>query len=99
MSKDYVTVTTISTFVHRYVMHKDDLQKLNPNVDVDPIQWAKTSVESNLCDDFSQHHLGEQIISAEMISEKKMLKIFNAENDYLSGWTDEQKINYVRKSL
>ena len=29
MSKDYVVVTAISSFRMRYVMHKDDLQKLN----------------------------------------------------------------------
>lgn len=99
MSKDYVVVTAISSFVNKYVMHKDDLQKLNPNVDVDPIQWAQDTVSCDDCDGFSQKHIGEQIISAEMISEKKMLKLFDAENDYLSGWTDEQKINYVRQSL
>ena len=32
MTKDYVVVTTISSFRHRYVMHKDDLAKLNPDV-------------------------------------------------------------------
>jgi hypothetical protein len=28
MSKDYVVVTCISSFRMRYVMHKDDLQKI-----------------------------------------------------------------------
>ena len=99
MSKDYVVVTTISSFVHRYVMHKDDLQKLNPAVDVDPFVWAKDAVTCSECEEVSQKHLGETIISTEMISEKKMINFFDQENDYLKNWTKDQKVKYVRRSL
>jgi hypothetical protein len=41
MSKDYVVVTCISSFRMRYVMHKDDLQKLNTEKQVNAIEWAE----------------------------------------------------------
>ncbi len=45
MSKDYVVVTTISQFRHKYVMHKDDLQKLYPDYELDAIEWACDKVK------------------------------------------------------
>ena len=39
-NKDYVVVTALSSYRMRYVMHRDDLQKLNPLDPVDAIEWA-----------------------------------------------------------
>lgn len=99
MSKDYVVVTCISSFRMRYVMHKDDLQKLNPNKVVDPIEWANDTVAMEQCEDFSQEWMGEYISDAYLVSEEEMLELFDRDNDYLKGWTREQKLNLVRTSL
>jgi hypothetical protein len=42
--------------------------------------------------EFSQKHLGETIVSHRVISEKDALDLFDEDNDYLQGWTDEQKM-------
>ena len=43
-NKDYVVVTAISSHRIRYVMHRDDLQKLNFEVPVDSVEWANDIV-------------------------------------------------------
>ena len=59
MSKDYVVVTCISSHRVRYVMHRDDLQKLNTENPVNAIEWANDTVNMNECEEFSQKHMGE----------------------------------------
>ena len=56
--KDYVVVTCVSSYRMRYVMHKDDLQKLNTEKPVDPIEWANDTVTMEQCEEFSQEHMG-----------------------------------------
>ena len=41
-------------------------------------------------------HIGEQIIDTEIVTEDQMLSKFNVDNDYLSDWTEEKKIEFVR---
>ena len=102
MTKDYVVVTTVSSFRHRYVMHKDDLRKLN--LDIEPndhelSNWAGDTVTCGECDEFSQQHLGEQIFDVYQCSEEEMLTFFDRDNDYLSGWERDQKIKWVRDTI
>ena len=97
--KDYVVVTCISSYRMRYVMHKDDLQKLNPDQLCDPVEWAKDSVTCEECDEFSQQYMGEYIVDTDIIDEEEMLVIFDQENDYLKEWPKEQKIEWVRGNL
>jgi len=99
MSNDYVVVTTISQFRHRYVMHKDDLQKLNPDIPVNPIEWACDTVTSEEAEEFSQYWLGETIIDTTTMTKDEMLELFDQDNDYLKDWTHEYKIEWVRKNL
>lgn len=99
MSKDYVVVTTISQFRMRYVMHKDDLQKLNTEVEVNPIEWAEDTITCNECEDFSQEHLGEIIIDTTTMTEEEMLELFNKDNAYLSQWSDEYKVKWTRRLI
>lgn len=99
MMSEYVVVTTISTFRHRYVMHKDDLQKMNPDEIVDMIGWASDTVTLEECEEFSQYHLGEQIVDTNILTEEEMLELFDRDNDYLSGWSKEEKIEWVRNNL
>jgi len=102
MDKDYVVVTTVSSFRIRYVMHKEDLLKLNTDVDpsdVDLTEWAKDCVTCDEVDEFSQEHLYETIIDTDEATEAEMLARFDRENDYLQKWDPERKIRWVRNNL
>ena len=102
MNNDYVVVTTISTFKHRYVMHKDDLRKLNTDMDPtedDLVDWALDTVTMEDCEEFSQEHLGEQIVDHFECTESEMLGFFARDNDYLKSWTHGYIIEWVRKQL
>lgn len=99
MSKDYVVVTAISQFRMRYVMHKDDLQKLNTDAEVNPIEWAEDTVTCDDIEDFSQEHLGQHIVDSRMVDEDEMLEIFDRDNDYLRGWDRGYKIEWTRKLI
>jgi len=98
-NKDYVVVTTISSHRMRYVMHRDDLQKLNPLDRVNAIEWANDTVNADECKEFSQEHMGEYIVDTVEMSEDDMLELFDKDNDYLSEWTKDQKLELVRKSI
>ena len=97
--KEYVIITAILSYRMRYVMHRDDLQKLNPSVPVDAIEWANDTVNMNECEEFSQEHMGEYIVDTVEMNEEDMLELFDKDNDYLREWTKDQKIAMVRKSI
>ena len=96
--KDYVVVTAISSYRMRYVMHRDDLQKLNPNDPVHAIEWANDTVTMEECEEFSQEHMGEYIVDTVEMDEAEMLALFDKDNDYLREWTEDQKVAMVRKN-
>jgi len=98
-NKDYVVVTTISSHRGRYVMHRDDLQKLNPSVPVNAIEWANDTVNMNECEEFSQEYMGEYIVDTVEMNEEDMLVLFDKDNDYLCPWTKDKKVAMVRKSI
>ena len=91
----YVVVTTISQFKIRYVVPMSELQKENPVVAVDPL-WALDGVTCDDYEEFSQEHLGEVITDWCVEDEEQVLERFDRENDYLSSWTTEQKLNNIR---
>ena len=97
--KDYVVVTAISSYRVRYVMHRDDLQKSNPDLPVDSVEWANDTVSSEECEEFSQEYMGEYIVDTVEMNEDDMLDLFDKDNDYLSEWTKDQKIELVRKNI
>lgn len=92
----YVVVTTISSHRMRYCIPVSELQKINPSVPVEPETWAKDCVTCEEVKEFSQEWLGEQIIDAEVYSEEGILERFDSDNDYLSSWTREKKLEYIR---
>ena len=102
MTKDYVVVTAISSYRTRYVMHKDELQKMNTDVlltDNQLGEWACDTVTMEQCEEFSQLWLGEQISDVYECDEDEMLTFFDRDNDYLSSWTRDYKIQWVRNLL
>lgn len=92
--RKYATVTTVSTFHHRYVVPMDQLQQFNTDATVSA-DWLSDSVVCNQVKEFSQTHLGELIIGADEISEEQALKLFDKENEYLSSWSPDKKIKYI----
>ena len=92
---EYVVVTCISSFRQRYVIPVDELQKLNPDDPVDP-SWALDEVTMENVKEFSQRHVGEQIIDAQVVKEKEVLQFFDADNDYLASWDEEFKLAWIR---
>lgn len=95
----YVMVTTISTFRMRYCIPVDDLQNMNNTMSIEghECQWAEDSVITGDVGEFSQEHVGEQIIESTVVDEEEMLRQFDADNNYLTSWTRQQKIECVRK--
>jgi hypothetical protein len=87
MEKELVIVECVSTFRMRYVV---EVPKGNK-------EWALDTVVCNEAEEFSQEHLGEQIVSHRVIDNAEYLRIFNEDNAYLSKWTDEEKLKFVTK--
>lgn len=82
---EWVLVDCISTFRTRYVVE----------VPTGKIQWASTIVTCNEAKDFSQKHLGEQIVSSRVVSKEEALEICDNDNSYTVNWTIADKIkNY-----
>jgi len=94
LKPEYVVVTCVSTFRNRYVIPVDELQKMNPDAEVDP-SWALDAVTCEDVKEFSQRHVGEQIIDAQVLREPEVLQFFDADNDYLKDWTEDQKISWI----
>lgn len=97
-TKRYAVVTAVSSHRMRYVVPLDQLQAMNPDQEVSA-EWLADSVVMGELEDFSQDWLGEQIIDINVISEDRMLELFDKDNDYLKDWTKEKKIDWVRNLI
>ena len=95
MKNKYVVVTTVSTFRHRYVIPMDELQALNPEVPVNT-EWALDLVTCEDIEEFSQQHIGEQIVDMVEKSEDEILELFDKDNGYLKDWDKDYKIKHIR---
>jgi hypothetical protein len=94
MSEEYVVVTTISTHRMRYVIPMSKLQKMNEDCQVDP-KWALDVVTMQEAEEFSQIHLGEQIVDSAVMNEKEILNLFDSDNDYLKEWDNDYKLAWI----
>ena len=88
----YAIVTTITSYRTRYAVPVEDN-------DLKTVERVKKMATDDQVDTFSQLWLGEQIIDSRVVDEQQMLEMFDAENEYLKGWSTEQKIDFVKKSL
>jgi hypothetical protein len=86
----WVLVEAISTFRQRYMVEvptgTDDYGK-------DKSEWALDTVTMNEAQEFSQEHIGEQIISHRIVTKDEALTLCDKDNDYCSSWSEEQKVN------
>lgn len=88
--KKYVLVECVSTFRMRYVCEVPEGIDEQGN---DKSLWALDTVTTNEAKEFSQEHLGEQIVSHRVLSEKDVLQLCDVDNDYCSSWSKKQKLN------
>lgn len=91
MSK-IVLVETVSIFRHAYAVElKDD----------EPNEYALDTVVSGEkgLDEFSQQHISEDIFSHRVITEEEYIRVFDEMNDYLTGWSEEQKKKFIYKEV
>ena len=76
-----VLVECISMFRQRYVVE----------VPAGKSEWALDTVVMQEAKEFSQEHIGENIISHRVVSKEEVLALCDIENDYAKRWSDEYK--------
>ena len=86
----WVLVETISTFRQRYMV---EVPLGTDNYGKDKSEWALDTVTMNEAEEFSQEHIGEQIISHRIVTKDEALNLCDKDNDYCSAWSEEQKVN------
>ena len=79
----FTLVECVSTFRMRYVVE----------VPVGTDDWAADTVVMNEAKEFSQEHIGEQIVSQRDLTREEVLELCDVDNNYCKAWTEEQKIN------
>jgi hypothetical protein len=93
MSK-YVLVDTLIQYRMRYVIEVPDTHN-DGEYPCTAEQWAADTVTSEEMTEFSQLYLGETIISTREIAKEEIIPLCDADNGYLQGWTEEQKMKLV----
>ena len=87
--KQWVLVEAVSTFRTRYVVEVpvgiDDYGN-------DKVKWALDTVTMGEAKEFSQEHLGEQIVSHRVVTKKEALALCDVDNDYADEWEKELKM-------
>lgn len=81
--QEWVLVDTISTFRMRYMVQ----------VPKGKAEWALDTVVCEEAKEFSQEHMGEQVVSHRVVTQQEAIDICDADNSYAKSWTDEQKMN------
>lgn len=94
--EQYVVVTTVHTFRHRYVVPMSELQASNPDTPAEPA-WALDAVTMEEVEEFSQKPLGENIVDAQVMVQDQVLQLFDSDNDYLKSWSEEQKLQHIHR--
>jgi hypothetical protein len=86
----WVLVEAISMFRERYMV------EVPVGVDrygKDKADWALDTVTLSEAKEFSQEHLGENIVSHRVVTKQEALELCDKDNDYCKSWTEQQKIN------
>ena len=80
---ELVLVECISMFRQRYVVE----------VPKDHSEWALDTVVMQEAKEFSQEHIGENIISHRVVSKEEVLALCDIDNDYAKRWSDDYKFD------
>lgn len=86
--KKMILVEAVSMFRMRYVIEAENAEHACDEV---------VCNHDGKLNEFSQLHLDEIITSTRELTKEEYLRLWNEDNDYLSGWTDEQKLDYIHK--
>jgi hypothetical protein len=86
----WVLVEAVSTFRTRYMV---EVPVGTDNYGKDKVEWALDTVTMEEAKEFSQEHIGEQIISHRVVSKKEALALCDQDNNYCISWEDELKMN------
>jgi hypothetical protein len=85
----WVLVECVSTFRERYMV---EVPVGIDHYGKDKTEWALDTVSMNEAKEFSQEHLGEQIVSHRVVSKEEALSLCDKDNEYGSSWTEEVKM-------
>lgn len=85
----WVLVECVSTFRQRYMVQVPAGIDDHGN---DKSLWALDTVTMNEAKEFSQEHIGEQIISHRVVDYDEAIAICDQDNDYGAGWDTDTKI-------
>jgi hypothetical protein len=83
IKKEFVLVECISMFRQRYVVE----------VPAGKAEWALDTVVMQEAKEFSQEHIGENIVSHRVMSEEQVLDLCSIDNDYANNWNDKLKLD------
>jgi hypothetical protein len=87
MEKKLYLVETISMFRMRYVV---EARESSHAEDEFVMEIGKDSFK-----EFSQHHMDEVIVSTRQLSATDYMNLFDADNDYLKSWSDQEKMSMI----
>jgi hypothetical protein len=77
---EWVLVDCVSTFRQRYLVEVPRGKTL----------WAEDTVAMKEAKEFSQRHLGEQIVSHRVVDREAALAMCRVDNAYAASWSDDQ---------
>ena len=80
---ELVLVDCVSTFRMRYVVE----------VPKGKSEWALDTITCQEAKEFSQEHIGEQIVSHRVMTKDEVIELCDIDNGYCKSWSEEQKIN------
>jgi hypothetical protein len=86
---EFVVVDTVSMFRMRYVIE----------VPKGKSEYALDTVVCEEAVEFSQEHIGENIVSYRTIEKDKIIELCDKDNHFCAGWSDEQKFNVYVTTL
>lgn len=92
MEKKLYVVETISIFRHRYVVEAKEAGHAD-----DEVVMNTCGSYEDTWKEFSQKHIDESIVTTREIDNQEYLRLFDEDNDYLSSWSDEQKLSFINK--
>ena len=78
---EWVLVECVSTFRERYMVEVPRGKSL----------WALDTVTCDDAKEFSQCHIGEQIVSHRVVTEEDALALADTDNEYAANWTTDDK--------
>jgi hypothetical protein len=87
MEKKLYLVETVSMFRMRYVI---EAREASHAEDEFVMEIGKESFK-----EFSQHHMDEVIVSTRQLSATDYMNLFDADNDYLKSWSDQEKMSMI----